>query len=74
MGSIFVASWLEWLFVRIPAVAIPASVGLSWLVLRISGRRAGEKSWLDRLGRLIGILWFGLALPMSVWHAWCWAA
>jgi hypothetical protein len=74
VGSIFVASWLEALFVGIPAVAIPTSVGLSWLVLGISRRWAGERSWLDRLGRLIGILWIGLALPMGVWHAWCWAA
>jgi hypothetical protein len=72
VGSIFVASWLEALSVRIPAVAVPASVVLAWLVLWISGRWAGDRSWLDRLGRVIGVLWLGLALPMCVWHAWCW--
>lgn len=70
--SIFVASWLEVLFARIPAIAIPASVGLSWLVLGISRRWASDRSWPDRLGRVIGVLWLGLALPLGVWYAWCW--
>jgi hypothetical protein len=38
-----------------------AGVGLwvlgAWLVLWLSGRRRPEKSWIDRLGRLVGIGW-----------------
>ena len=53
-------------------MAIPAIVGLSWLVLGIRRRWASERSWLDRLGRVIGIFWLGLSLPLAVWCIWYW--
>jgi hypothetical protein len=38
-------------------------VGLSvlgaWLVLALSGRRP-ETSWIDRMGRLVGIAWLSI--------------
>lgn len=72
VGGILVANWLKAQLVEIPVMAIPAIVGLSWLVLGIRRRWASERSWLDRLGRVIGIFWLGLSLPLAVWCIWYW--
>jgi hypothetical protein len=37
----------------------------AWLILALSGRCSPEKSWIDRLGRLVGIGWLSI-LAMKV--------
>jgi hypothetical protein len=37
----------------------------AWLVLRLSGRRRPERSWIDLLGRLVGLGWV-LMVPMKI--------
>jgi hypothetical protein len=37
-------------------------VAAVWLVLALSGRWRPEKSWIDRLGRLIGAMWIVISL------------
>ncbi len=38
------------------------AVAAVWLVLALSGRWRAEKSWIDRLGRLIGATWILISL------------
>ena len=33
------------------------TVAAIWLLLGLSGRWRPEKSWIDRLGRLLGVVW-----------------
>ena len=33
------------------------AVAAVWLVLVVSGRWRPEKSWIDRLGRALGVIW-----------------
>jgi hypothetical protein len=42
----------------------PYVVATAWLMLALSGRWRSEPSWIDRLGRIIGVFWVGL-LPLS---------
>jgi hypothetical protein len=41
------------------------SVAAIWVVLALSGRWTSEKSWIDRLGRLLGGYW--IVFPLLVW-------
>jgi hypothetical protein len=62
----FQLHWLDWwLFTwfTLPKRA-GESVALIWLVLVLSGRWTAERGWLDRLGRLLGLCWIGMALLM----------
>ena len=38
------------------------AVGAVWLVLAVSGRWRPEKSWIDRLGRGLGVVWIALSI------------
>jgi hypothetical protein len=57
------------LFLSIPPVRVlyggyGSAVGLwvlgAWLILGVSGRRRPEKSWIDRLGRVVGAGWLSI--------------
>jgi hypothetical protein len=37
------------------------AVAAVWLVLAMSGRWRPEKSWIDRLARLLGATWIGIS-------------
>ena len=43
---------------------IGSAVAVSWLILWLGGGWRAEPSWIDRLGRLLGVFWivFGVAL------------
>jgi hypothetical protein len=43
---------------------VAPAVGLTWLVLFLGGRWRGEPSWVDRLGRALGVCWIGLFLAL----------
>jgi hypothetical protein len=38
------------------------AVAATWLVLATSGRWRPEKSWIDRLGRVLGIVWISITI------------
>ena len=38
------------------------AVAAAWLILALSGRWQPEKSWIDRLGRLLGAIWIVTSL------------
>ncbi len=46
------------------SVASPSgpAVAAVWLVLALSGRWSPEKSWIDRLGRILGATWLLISL------------
>jgi hypothetical protein len=51
---------MEYLFQAAPRAAI--AVGASWLLLCVSRRSKPERSWIDRLGRILGVLWILMAV------------
>jgi hypothetical protein len=42
------------------------TVAAVWLLLALAGRWRPEKSWIDRLGRLLGVVWIACAIAVSV--------
>lgn len=42
------------------------TVAVVWLLLALSGRWRPEKSWIDRLGRLLGVVWIAYTIAVSV--------
>jgi hypothetical protein len=45
---------------------IGAAVAASWLLLFVSGQWRPERSWIDRLGRVIGWYWIAI-MPLTSW-------
>jgi hypothetical protein len=42
--------------------SVGIAIGVAWVVLALSGRFRPERSWIDRLGRAIGVYWIGVTL------------
>lgn len=53
-GSIFI----------VPQIGL--AVAVAWMVLAMSGRCRPESSWIDRLGRALGVYWILVALLLSL--------
>jgi len=51
------------LFYRATAFA-SVSVAVAWIALATSGRWRAEPTWIDRLGRLLGVYWIA-SIPIS---------
>ena len=51
--------------VAIVSWAAPAVAG-AWLVLVVSGRWRPERGWIDRFGRVLGVLWLALEALNSI--------
>jgi hypothetical protein len=49
-----------------PELAIAGTVAVAWVVLAVSRRWAAEPSWIDRLGRFLGVSWIVAALCLVV--------
>jgi hypothetical protein len=47
------------------SMAAPSAVAATWAVLAIGGRWRPERSWLDRLGLLLGVYW--ITWPEVAW-------
>ena len=49
------------------ALAAQAGVGVAtgWLVLALAGMWRPEPHWIDRAGRVVGVLWIALAMGMG---------
>jgi hypothetical protein len=67
-GYLWVVGWLHLLFFSrlkdrcVPAVAVGATVTVAWLILAVSRQWSAEASWVDRLGRLIGVVAIAVGL------------
>jgi hypothetical protein len=59
-GFVWVTGWLHRLFFGrltdaiVPAIAAGATVALAWAGLALTRSWESERSWVDRLGRLLG--------------------
>jgi hypothetical protein len=64
VGSIDLGCW----GVAMAAFAAPCgySVAAVWLLLALSGRWCVERSWIDRLGGLLGVMWIAVAIAAAV--------
>jgi hypothetical protein len=47
-------------FLGTSAQAAGLAVLISWLILQLGGRWRSEASWVDRLGRAIGVAWISV--------------
>jgi hypothetical protein len=48
-----------------PSVIVPATILVAWLVLGVTRKWKAEPSWIDRAGRLLGVLWLA-TIPIYV--------
>jgi hypothetical protein len=46
------------------------STAVAWTTLAWSGRWRPESSWIDRLGRALGVFWIASAVFISLRHIW----
>jgi hypothetical protein len=51
--------------VQMLMIAAPSAVAATWAVLAVGGRWRPERSWLDRLGLLLGVYW--ITWPEVAW-------
>ena len=49
--------------VDVHRAVVGASVVVAWLALAISRRWRAEASWIDRAGRVVGVLWLATVIP-----------
>ncbi len=42
------------------------AVAVVWIILWLSGLWRGERSWIDRLGRVLGMLWIAISAIVSI--------
>lgn len=56
------------------SVAIGAAIAGAWLSRAFAGLRRPDPSWIDRLGRLLGVVWvlYFLAISWSDFHRFHW--
>jgi len=59
LSSIFASSWYNDEIQGIPS-EIGCAVAAVWAVQVIGGRFRAEPSWIDRLGRALGVFWIGM--------------
>jgi hypothetical protein len=50
-------------------ILIGLAVAVSWMTLLIGGRWRAEPSWIDRLGRVMGVGWIVAGLAVAVVHS-----
>ncbi len=60
--------WIGYAFILVPAYTGAAVLG-AWSLLLISRRWRAEPSWIDRLGRALGLYWIALIL-LPLWGLW----
>ena len=73
-GSVPTSNGVLWSYdagcwgIQMAAFSAPCgfTVAAIWLLLGLSGRWRPEKSWIDRLGRLLGVVWIACAIAVSV--------
>jgi hypothetical protein len=51
---------------RFSPLLLSGAVAVAWLALAVTGRWHPERSWIDRLGRALGLGWLVIFL-LSIW-------
>lgn len=73
-GSVPTSNGVVWSYeagcwgIQMAAFSSPCgyTVAAIWMLLALSGRWRPERSWIDRLGRLLGVAWIACAVAVSV--------
>jgi hypothetical protein len=55
----------DWLIAGIWTPRVGLAVAAAWLTLRLNSRWCPERGWIDRSGRVLGVLWIGMGLLAS---------
>jgi hypothetical protein len=55
--------WWDYFGVRLPAIIVPGAVALAWLALVLTRAWRPERSWIDRAGRIMGLVWLSMFVP-----------
>ena len=58
--------------VLVPTFGTPCgyAVAAAWLALAVAGRWRPERSWIDRLGRVLGVAWIVITAAATIPIAW----
>ena len=58
-GSMVVMKWRDWgeNLALLVQLAVGPAVAAAWMVQALAGRWRPERSWVDRLGRVLGAYW-----------------
>ena len=57
--------WYNFFLNLDPLRTVAPAVGIAWMALALSGRWCAEPSWIDRLGRSLGVAWL---LGYFLWY------
>jgi len=68
-----VRGWLSWWFEdagELPLIPSEMGCGVAaaWIIQAVGGRWRAEPSWIDRMGRILGMFWIG-TVPFA-WFSW----
>ncbi len=55
-----------------PSGIVPLTVLVAWVVLAVTRKWQSEASWIDRAGRLLGILWLATIPIYLIGFVWSW--
>jgi hypothetical protein len=65
--ALFAFPWWAYFGIRLPRIIVPGAVGVAWVVLALSQQWRPERSWIDRAGRMTGLVWLAMAVPCIYW-------
>jgi hypothetical protein len=55
----------DWQIAGLWTSRVGIAVAAAWLTLALNGRWCPERSWIDRSGRVLGVLWIGMSVLAS---------
>lgn len=61
-------SWIEFGVVQLASATMFGGFGVfvAWAGIALDGRWRPEKSWVDRMGRALGVCWIALGVPSGI--------
>src|SRR5262249_30562253 len=67
MGQVLAIPWTsapDYFFLQIAPSTVPIACAIlaAWLILAVTGMRRPEPTWIDRTGRILGVLWIAAAI------------
>jgi hypothetical protein len=63
-------AWSDYTAQAIDLNGTAKAIAAAWLILALSGRWRPERTWVDRLGCLIGLAWIALETVGNVFDWW----
>jgi hypothetical protein len=63
-------AWSDYAGQAIDLHGTSKAIAAAWLILALSGRWRPERTWIDRLGCLIGLAWIALEIAGELFDWW----